>query len=265
MPQWTYRSWQNIQRSSLPARPRSITIVVSRLSDIPDRSIHGVFGTSTVKHLLFTEGLPVEAVASRLSRLGIRDARRLHVAHESEPDEIFRIVCRLIQGNAQTQRPQFIVDAWVEGDQLVLLSPAFDRLSVPVEKLKSYIGNDPAKWPEFEIDEDGSFLYWKHADAHFGWEQFQTLVDPAALLAAEQKARAFNQRYWRSDSHTPRKGWLEAGRHRGANRPQSGAVSNRGQIPATKATLTALARAHGLQLDAYLVNLATQMKAAGSR
>jgi hypothetical protein len=47
----------------------------------------------------------------------------------------------------------------------------------------------------FEIDEDGSYIYWPDLDLHLGWEQLQQIVDPVAAQKAKQKSHEFNVRY----------------------------------------------------------------------
>ena len=61
---------------------------------------------------------------------------------------------------------------------LVVLFPAFDRLRVPLSKLTKHLGTNKDEIGAFEIDEDGSFLYWPHADVHLGPDQLHAMVDP---------------------------------------------------------------------------------------
>lgn len=255
-----YRNWNEIDLTTAQVPSGSSTFFVSRVSDLPDRVPAKARIATQSKHLLFAEGLPIEAIASRLPRLGIRDARRLHIAREHDPGQITGILYRLVKGNAQPEGPHRIVDAWVENGTLVLLSPSFDRLAVPLQKLISYIGSDPDEVRAFEIDEDGSFLCWQHADVHLGWQQFVRLVDPTALLAARQKLREFNERYGAAIRAFREKAGLKQAAVAGLTERNLRRVEH-GQIPATRATLQALARAHGLPLDEYLARLANHMKA----
>lgn len=77
----------------------------------------------------------------------------------------------------------------------MLLSPSFDRLSVPLKQLAKFIGTRKEQIDAFEIDEDGRFLFWPHADVHLRWEQFVRIVDPVAAVAARQRSQEFNARY----------------------------------------------------------------------
>jgi hypothetical protein len=47
----------------------------------------------------------------------------------------------------------------------------------------------------FEIDADGSFIYWPDLDVHLGWNQFLQAVDPEELRKAQRRSEGFNKRY----------------------------------------------------------------------
>lgn len=251
-------AWSKVDVGEIDESAFLSTLFVSRLADVPDR-IPKKAKTDRAKYLLFSEGLPVESLGSRLPHLGIRDARRLHIARESDLDAISNIVFRVLNGTSRLCRPQPVVDAWIEDINLVLLSPSFERLIVPLEKLRKYIGSDQDKTAAFEIDEDGCFLYWPHADAHFGWDQFLQLVDPRAALTAQQKSDEFNAKYGeairilREEAHL-RQQDIDGLTARNLRRVEHG------ESPATSASLAALASAHSLSLDDYLKKLASLVR-----
>ena len=255
----TCRSWSDVDLTKSNESSDLPTFFVSRVADIPDRIPAKARTRRQSKHLLFAEGLPVEALASRLPRLGIRDIERLHIAREQEPSQISNIVFRLVKGITQSSGPERIVDAWIENCDLVLLAPSFKRLVVPLDKFQKYVGNAADEVRAFEIDEDGSFLYWPHADAHLGWEQFVRLVDPTASLAAKQRKHEFNQEYGAAIRALRKDAALKQADIEGVTQRNLRRVEH-GQIPATKATLEALADAHGRPLEDYLKKLANRLK-----
>ncbi len=71
----------------------------------------------------------------------------------------------------------------------------FRKLRVPLEKLPVLQKLSQKQRQEFEIDEEGTFLYWPGGDIHLGWEQFEYAVDKAASLKAKQQTEAFNKAY----------------------------------------------------------------------
>ena len=174
---------------------KTITIFISRVADIVEDAAKKARDAGRVRHLLFSEGMPVESLASRLAPLDIRDARRLHIAREQDPASIAEMLVRLVRVMAQSKRAGRILDAWVEENELVLLSPSFERLRVPIGKLEKYLGKAKGKIRDFEIDEDGSFLFWPHADVHLGWDQVMHIIDPASAVTAKEKTDEFNKKY----------------------------------------------------------------------
>jgi len=144
---------------------------------------------------------------------------------------------------------------------VVLLSPSFRRLVVPLEKLAKCIGTDAERAAAFEIDEDGSFLFWPHADVHLGWEQFLQILDPAAAIAAKQRSREFNKRYGSAiravrEAHKLKQSEIAGMTERHLRRIEHG------EQRASKKTLETLANTHDLPLKAYLKEIASSMSKA---
>jgi len=230
------------------------TFFISRISDLPKQGVKRATKTGG-RHLLFLEGMPIQAVASRLPTLDIRSPERLHVAQEESPSHVAGIVYRLLSGIAAHEGPQPIVDAWIENGQLVLLAPSFERLEVPLEKLNKLIGENEEQVPAFEIDEDGSFLYWPHADVHLGWDQFRQITDHTFALRAQARSRDFNVQYGKAirryrEAHKLKQSEIEGVTDRHLRRIEHG------QQAASKGVLEALAGAAGVSLDACLKELA---------
>jgi hypothetical protein len=247
----------------LPRRPAAETVYVSRLDDLPGEGAkQALRATGEARHLLFLAGLPVEAMPARLLQLDIRNPHRLHLAAERSPDLVGELINRLFSGMMHADGPRPIVDAWVENENLVLLSPTFDRLVVPLDKLSKLIGSDAEQVQAFDIDEDGRFLHWPHADVHLGWEQCLQLVDPAAALAAKQKSDDFNRRYGAAIRALREASGLKQSEIRGVTERHLRRVEH-GQLPAKRSTLTALAEAHRLPLDEYLKKLAVALRDDG--
>jgi hypothetical protein len=251
-----FQTWSGRKRGSY--RSGSYTFFVSRLSDISAETAKKTKSAPGAKFLLFAEGMPFEALAPRLARLDIRDAERLHLAHE-RGKEVFDVIHRLLRGISQAEGATPIVDAWLEDENLVLLSPSFERLSVPLDRLSKFIGDDPEKVSNFEIDEDGSFLYWEHADVHLGWEQLLQLVDPAAAVAAKAKTAEFNRRYGAAIRALREEAGLKQSDIEGLTDRHLRRIEQ-GEQAVSRASLQALSAAHGMELGEYMNELARRAK-----
>lgn len=255
--QFEIKSFNSFAEVSLPSRKSGMTVFVSRLSDLPKGRIK-LQVQAKAKHVLVLEGLPIEAMPSRLTQLDIRSPERLHLAAERSAEHIADLVYRLLSGITNRKGPNPIVDAWIEDEQLVLLTPSFERLAVPIEKLAKVIGTDKDEIESFEIDEDGRYLYWPHADAHYGWEQFRQLVDPTAALAAKQRSVAFNKKYGIAIRSLREDSGLKQSDIKGVTERHLRRVEH-GEQAASTATLQCLADASGLSLDEYLMELASRL------
>lgn len=252
-------SFAKLEQEKFPKRRPQSTVVVSRLSDISKKLLEIASAGAATKQLVFLEELPVEAMAARLMPLNIRNPERIHIAAQRNRLSIEELIYRLVSGLAEKDGNHPIVDAWIENEQLVLLSPTFARLEVPLVKLARFIGADQSKAAAFEIDEDGRFLHWPHADAHLGWTQFQQIIDPASVLAIAGKTEQYNKRYGAAIRALRESHGLKQSDIHGITERQLRRIEH-GEQTASKVTLEALAKAHSLSLTDYVDQLASIVK-----
>ena len=53
----------------------------------------------------------------------------------------------------------------------------------------------PEELAEFEIDDEGEYIYWPSHDVHVGWDQFEQSIHPEASITAKQSSQEFNRQY----------------------------------------------------------------------
>ncbi len=155
-----------------------------------------------------------------------------------------------------------IIDARWEGDTLLVVSPMrnfFNKLRVPLAKLPVLQGHRREKLENFEIDEDGAFIYWPDLDIHLGWEQFEQAVDPRAYLKAKQQSEAFNKTYGIAVRELREKSELRQSDIKGLTPRQIGRIE-RGECRATHNALSKLAKAHEMSISDYMNKLANLLK-----
>ncbi len=232
------------------------TLIVSRLADVSKNVVRRPAKTSAIKQVVFIDDLPIEAVTERLMALQIRSSQRLHLASKRDRTSAGELIYRLVSGMANDDDGQTIVDAWVEGDELVLLSPSFHRMIVPSQKLVRFLGNDASQLANFEIDEDGRFLYWPHADAHLGWKQLQHQIDPSTAIEDAKKTERFNERYGGAIRALRESSGLKQSDVVGLASRQLRRIEH-GEQTISKKALEALSAAHRIPVDEYLQKLAT--------
>ncbi len=256
-----YRNWEEIDWPKVARAQSTPLLVISRVADIPVQIQkpyrRARFGSKVKRFLFFTGQMPPEALPSRVSQLNIRNPGRLHIANTDDEERAERVIARTIQGLAKSQSDR-IVDAWWEGSVFVVLSPGFQRLAVPLAMFSRLIGDDPDLADEYEVDVDGSFVYWPHADVHLGWRQFLRMVDPVKELDARAEHEEFNVRYGVAIRGFRKARGMRQSDIPGLTARQVGRIE-RGKCRATRSALSKLASAHGLVLPEYLGKLAERL------
>src|SRR5208337_3623141 len=120
-------------------------------------------------------------------------------------------------------------------------------------------GQPPAVLRNFEIDPDGSFIYWPEIDVHLGWNQFLQVVAPAELRKAQQRSADFNERYGAAIRRVREAAGILQSRVEGLTERQIRRIEQ-GECRATSAAIVALANAHGLDANAYMEGLTKAMQ-----
>jgi phosphopantetheine adenylyltransferase len=145
--------------------------------------------------------------------------------------------------------------ARIDGGVLHLISPSFDRLDIPITKIPEFSKVDSSRIQEFEIDEDGAFIYWPEFDLHLGWAQLQQLVDPVAALKASQESQEFNKRYGRAVQKVRVQTGLKPIEISGISDKQLQRIEN-GECRLTTNAIEVLSKAHKLAPNDYMTKLA---------
>jgi hypothetical protein len=266
---WSFKDWESVNWQTVKKGHENFLLVISCLSDLPTKPLSkpSHIGNIIRRHLVFTNDLPTEALPSRLARLDIRDPSRLHIADLNiknvDAKTIEGIIRRAISGLASSDDDR-IVDAWWESDDFVILSPSFERLYVPLAKLATFIGKDRASIQKYEVDPDGSFVYWPHSDVHLGWMQFLHLVNPSAAVHSLKMQEEFNREYGVAIKNLRVEQGLRQSDIPGLTPRQLGRIE-KGQCHATRNALTKLANAHHMELNEYLGQLADRTEAAAGQ
>jgi hypothetical protein len=108
-----------------------------------------------------------------------RPEYRLHVTRD------VGVVRRLLVSSLREDARLGVVDAYVLGDSLVVLTGDFELRSFPIVRVPALASIPPAERSAFEVDADGSFLHWPAHDLHLGVSQLLQAADPAFLVDIE--------------------------------------------------------------------------------
>jgi hypothetical protein len=213
-------------------------------------------------HLLFTEPTThPDQVAQWMRKTKIRSEDRLHVVHvdDLEAPQVSQLLRRVCFALGPDGTRGNIIDAYLAGDSLFVRGPKHRMLHVPVSSVPALRGQPRNVLRNFEIDPDGSFIYWPDLDVHLGWNQFLQAVDPEELRKAQQRSEGFNKRYGAAIRKLREEAGLSQSKVQGLTERQVRRIEQ-GESRATSGALTALAETHGLEVNAYMDRLAKAMK-----
>jgi len=213
-------------------------------------------------HLLFTEPTThPDQVAQWMRTTNIRSETRLHVVkvEDLEAPQVSQLLGRVCFALGRDGTHGHIIDAYPAGDSFFVRGPKHRMLHVPVSSVPALRGKPRSVLRNFEIDPDGSFIYWPDLDVHLGWNQFLQAVDPEELRKARQRSKDFNKRYGAAIRKLREEAGLSQSKIEGLTERQLRRIEQ-GECRATNKAITALAKAHALEVNAYMERLAKAME-----
>lgn len=119
---------------------------------------------------------------------------RLHVTRDAGA------VRRLLVASLREDPRLGMVDAYLLGDSLVVLTGDFEIRSFPVDRVPELAALPADERGAFEIDADGAYLHWPAPDLHLGVSQLLQATDPvfATNIDIERNSNDFSGRALRS-------------------------------------------------------------------
>lgn len=130
---------------------------------------------STTRYLIVVD-VPDQVLPRVFSALDLRRPdQRLHATRDAG------VIRRLLVATARREPMLGIVDAYVWDATLTLVTGDFEFRSFPLNRVPR-MGELPFEEQQrFEVDVDGSHLYWPSADLHLGVSQILQNADPMYL------------------------------------------------------------------------------------
>jgi hypothetical protein len=165
------------------------------------------------------------------------------------------VVRRMILAHKSNAERQLIASASISGDKLVVWTCEPQRLEVPVEAIPSIARMDPSSQSKFIVSESGSRIHWPDDDVDLTAESIRAFADPQVRREQQAARRAEAALYAKAirslrEQHGLRQSDIPGLTDRQVRRLEEGDTMPR------VATLQKLARAHGMDVDAYVAALA---------
>jgi Helix-turn-helix len=195
---------------------------------------------------------------------------------ENESKAIFRVkksyqdAARNVCFRLKTGIPERIFNAWKMGaehdliahasvsDQIIwVLDCALNVLKVPFDALPALRSLPEAERHNFELDSDGSYLYWKFTDTHIELESFKVAVDPVLRAKLNAEKLLYDERFCKAIATFRKELKLKQTDITGVSAKQIGRIE-KGARPKLE-TLKLLAQGHGLEINDYLAKIAQTM------
>lgn len=259
-------SWQNASKVT-----RHIFVTFSQ--DL-DKSFIEMFrkqATQNTRLLILNTGFSTDRLMSRLVDLQIRTPQRFYVFDTKLGNEksdftttlvysLFKRLAPACEGHSNHER---ILDVKIDDNLLHVTSSSFNRLDVPIEKIPQFKKQELATINEFEIDEDGFYVYWPKLDVHLGWPQLNQLVNPEAAFKALQKSQEFNKRYGGAVQKVREEEGLKVDSITGLSEKQLRRIEG-GECRLTSNAIEVLAKAHKFTPNEYMKKLSEAMDHASN-
>ena len=246
-------------RESTRQAPQGVFITFSY--DL-DKSFVEMFrkrATDKTRLLIINEGISSDQLISKILDLQIRTPERCYVIEgkfgAGKTAFLRTYLDRFLATIESDDERDRIFDAKIENDVLRVISPKFVRLEAPVSKIPQLKNAKPAQILNFEIDEDGSFIYWPDLDLHLGWRQLQQLIDPEVALKASQKSEDFNKRCGKAVQKLREEAGLNRNDIPGLSEKQLGRIE-KGECRLTTNAIEVLSKAHNIGRNEYMKSLA---------
>jgi len=217
------------------------------------------------KLLLLDDSRFSDRILSRLVDLQIRSPQRFYIVDsssllrdESNWEELLRSFLGRLSASLESNNGR-VFDAHIEDGILRVVSPDFQRLEVPISKIEKLAKADKRTLEHFEIDDDGSYIYWPDLGLHLGWEQLLQVVNPEAVRKAKQKNHEFNERYGAAIRRVRERLSLAISEIPGLSDKQLRRIE-RGESRLTSSAARKLAKAHGMTPNEFLEKVTQELR-----
>jgi hypothetical protein len=187
-----------------------------------------------------------------LERAGLHSVRNMLVHSNSS------IPNRVLAAWRHDAQAELIADATVADDWLIVVSCEPKTYEVRFDQMPALKKITPQQRPNFEIAEDGSFIWWPSADIHLDLDALRTVTDPAWRKRSRHIRRTYGREYGMAIAALRKDHGLRQTDIRGVSERQLRRIEESGAVSVH--AMEQLANAHGMPLAQYLDALARKLR-----
>jgi len=210
---------------------------VARLASAANRA-HRLRG------LFIRQDVDAGFIGAMLDRAHLRLWRNVLV-HKGPP-----VPGRVIRAWEMGAQDRLIAEAAVSAGRLFVLTCALEQLEVPIGQLPALAGLAAGDLRVFEVSSDGSYVHWPRPDVHLDLDAIRYATDPAWRERADVEKATHDKRFGAGVAALRERRGLRQSDIPGLSERQVRRIEA-GSQPRVE-TLRILARAHGMELSAYL-------------
>ncbi len=172
-------------------REARILLVFSTLSRLDDvaQVVRDANRSHRLKGLIIRSDVDPVWTPVLLDRANVRTLRNLLVHHGDE------VPTRVLEAWAAGAQKRLIADATIVGDRLLVVGCDFSRIDLALADIPPLRKVPDSERAQFEIDEDGSFIWWPIPDVHLDRRALRAYADPDFRNELELKRLARDRRF----------------------------------------------------------------------
>ena len=234
----THRLFTSVHSKKLTNQKN--VVVVSKASGLSRISefIREVNEKNHLKGLFIRADVKTELLPKLMHESGVSTLKHTYIYQNPEA------LCRLLRAWQLGTPDALIADASVADDALFVVSCSFQFYNIPFTELPALRKISLENRNRFEIDEDGSFLYWPHDDIHIDIDTLEYHTNPEYRKKADLKRLQYNRNFGDTLKQLRNEAGLRQSDIPGLSARQMRRIEN-GETPITAATMEKLAAVLG--------------------
>lgn len=218
------------------------------------------FDTSCFKlNRLKSETIKNRKTKSELNLIYLEDSVIIQVKKKDKPPESYYgfddlVVKRIKSAWEWEAEDELMAIASASVDSLIVMGCDLTTWEIPFTSLPCLTQVPQSEKSNFEIDEDGSYLYWECLDIHVDLEYLKAAVDPAFKEQLLIESLEYGKSLGKAIAAVRKAHKLTQNEIDGISDRHLRRIENEGQQP-TLDVLKKLSRSHGLDLENYLAEV----------